>query len=364
MAKNTKILSRKFLVGLGIYAVAFLVVAAAGLGVLWKFLVSYELSRPKNTLNAYIMQMTPEQMCEGSDELFASLDQNLQSREEFDRVIRESVMENLSYAKVTSESTEEHQVYVLRSGKTPIGRFSIGPGPEVGFGFKSWQVTESSFDFSHLMGQSVSVTVPSDYQVRFRNTVLDERYITETGIHYGALEEFYDNYQLPYLVTYTADNFLGEGDLEVLDRNGNFTVIIPGMDMDVLLPQCTDEEFAAVEAFSEKFADLWIQFSSSTEKTVGTNFFYLRQNLSADGVLDARLRSAVYGLTYGQSGVTRLQDVVVNRVVPLGDGTYMSDMTYYVKTWGKYGPVELDSNMKLIIVTEKDKLKVQAMARY
>ena len=95
MAKKAKVFSGKFLAGILIYAVVFLVVAGIGLGVFWKFIEAYEISRPKNTLKAYVEQLTAEQMCDASDELYATIDQHVQSREQFDRVIRDSVTEKL-----------------------------------------------------------------------------------------------------------------------------------------------------------------------------------------------------------------------------------------------------------------------------
>ena len=58
MAKKVKIFSRKFVTGLLVYVVLFLIVLAVGLGIFWKFIASYEASRPKNTLKAYVSQLT------------------------------------------------------------------------------------------------------------------------------------------------------------------------------------------------------------------------------------------------------------------------------------------------------------------
>ena len=364
MAKNTKIFSRKFIIGLLIYVVLFLVVAAVGLGVFWKFIASYEASRPKNTLKAYVEQLTVEQMCEGSDELYASVDQNIQSREQFDQVIRDAVTESVSYAKKSSESTENRQVYVLRTGKTPVGRFVIEAGEADVFGFRIWEVAESSFDFSYLMTEGISVTVPEDYKVSLNGHLLSESYITKTGIEYTSLGGFYDDYDLPAMVTYSASNFLGEGLVEVADNEGNVVEITDQTDMNDLLPKVSQQEADAIAAFTEEFVQLWVKFSGSQKNNAVYNYYQVKNVLSSDGALSERLRTAIDGLAFGQTNGASIQDVIINRIVPLAEGTYMCDMTYLVRTVGKKGPVDTSSNMKIIIVTENEAYKVKSMERY
>jgi len=364
MAKKVKIFSRKFVTGLLVYVVLFLIVLAVGLGIFWKFIASYEASRPKNTLKAYVSQLTVDQMCDGSDELYASIDQNVQSREQFDQVIRNAVTESVSYAKKSSESTENRQVYVLRSGKTPVGSFVIEAGEPDMFGFRVWEVSDSSFDFSYLMGESVSVTVPSDYRVSVNGHVLDESYITKTGIEYTALDGFYGSYDLPTMVAYTADNFLGEGLLEVTDKDGNPVEITSETDMNTLLPRVSAQEAEGIESFTREFVQLWINFSGSKKGNATYNYYQIKKILSSDGALSERLRTAIDGLAFGQTNGASIQDVIINRIVPIGDGTYMCDMTYLVRTVGKKGPVDTSSNMKIIIVTEDGAYRVKSMERY
>ena len=366
MEKKTKIFSGKFIAGILIYLVVFLVITAIGLGFFWKFIEAYELSRPKNTLKAYIEQLTPEQICKGNgtDTLYASVDSGIQSRDDFNQVIRQAISEKISYAKKSAESSENRQVYVLRSGKTPIGKFAIEASGEEKFGFRIWEVTEASFDFSYLMGEPVSITVPSEYQVCFNGYLLDDRYITQKDVEYTALDGFYDDYQLPTMVTYTVDNYLGEAALEVLDQKGASVEITSETDMNTFLPSCTDQEAEDIKAFSEEFVQLWVKFSGSTKANAVYNYYQIKKILSADGALSERLRSAIDGLSFGQTNGAKIEDVIINRIVPLGAGTHMCDLTYLVSTVGKKGAVETTSNMKIIIVTESGSYKLKSMERY
>ena len=48
----------RFAKGMLIYAAVFLLVAAAGLAVLWDFVEAYESSRPKTAIEAYMQNLT------------------------------------------------------------------------------------------------------------------------------------------------------------------------------------------------------------------------------------------------------------------------------------------------------------------
>lgn len=364
MRKNTKIISGRFILGMVIYALVFLLAVGTGLYFFWDFIEAYELSRPKNTISAYVDQLTPEQMCASSDALYATVDSKLQSRAQFDQVIQDTLGAELTYAKKSSESTEDRQVYVLRSGKTVVGNFTIEAGAEDRYGFRRWQVTDSEFDFSFLMGEGMTVTVPSEYQVTVNGVILDETYQVETGIQYSALEEFYGDYTLPTMVTYAVQNYLGEVEMQVLDASGSPVVITQDMDMNSLLPQCSDSQRSSVQQFAEQFVDLWVKFSGSTNDTKGGNYHRLKAILSSDGVLAERLYSALDGLTFGQSNGAAIKVITINRVVPVAEGMYMCDLTYVVSTAGRQGSVDTTSNMKLILVTESGNLRLKAMERY
>lgn len=216
-----------------------------------------------------------------------------------------------------------------------------------------------------MIGEPVSITVPSEYEVFTENRVLlDESFITADNIPYSALEEFYGDYTLPTMVTYTADGFFGEITLQAMDPSGNIVEITPETDMNTLLPKCSAEEAAEVEAFAKEFIKLWVAFSGSTKDTSAYHYYNIKNVLSSDGVLAGRLYTALDGLSYGQSNGATIQDIKINRIVPVEGEYYMCDITYLVQAIGKQGPVDTTSNMKLMLSTENGVLKVKSMQRY
>lgn len=366
MPKYTKKKARsgRFVKGMILYAVIFLVITAAGLAVFWDFIDSYEQSRPQNTVNAYLEGLTAEDMCDGDQELLAQLDANVQTEEQAKQVIRDAVAGELSYAKKSAECTDDRQVYVVRCGSQVIGQIAITAGEPDVYGFRVWSVAEERFDFSWLMSEPVSITVPEDFLVSVNGNVLDESHITQMDIPYGALEEFYGDYMLPTMVTYTADSFLGEAVLAVTDADGNAVEITEETDRNTFLPDCSEAEKTSLHTLVNTFVERYIAFTGSANGAVQSNYNRLAEVLVPDGDLAARLKKAFDGLTYAQSNGDTLLELTMNRYAKLGQGQYLCDFTYIVQTYGRKGAVETTSNMKVIIVETANGLKVEAISSY
>ena len=353
-----------FVIGMILYAVIFLALLSVGLVFFWNFMDAFEQSRPVNTVKAYVAELTKEDMCENSEELLAGLDENIRSREESCQFIMNSVTEEITYAKKSSASTETQQVYVLRSGKQVIGSFTISAGETDKFGFQNWTVTEENFDFSYLMGQPVSITVPSEFTVSINGQVLDESYIVESGIAYDAVEEFYGDYTLPTKVTYAVDGFLGDLALEVTDAAGNPVEITEETDLNQFLPACSSQKVSELDTFVNGFLKRYVIFTGSANDAASINYVRLKEYLIEGSDLAQRLYSAIDGLNFAQSHGDTIQEVIINRYMDMGGDRYFCDVTYIVQTIGTKGAVNTTNNLKLIILNTEDGLKIEAMTRY
>ena len=74
--------NRRFLLGMVIYALVFLLVTAGGLWVFWQFLDAYELSRPGTCVDAYLESLTTGHIREVCKPFLASLDGNIQNEDQ------------------------------------------------------------------------------------------------------------------------------------------------------------------------------------------------------------------------------------------------------------------------------------------
>lgn len=365
MAKREgKRVKHPLLLGMVIYAVIFLGILAAGLKYFWSFMAAYETSRPANTIEAYAAQLTSEDICDACGDLIAQVDPNLQTEEECRQVILEAVSGGVTYAKKTSESTDTQMVYVLRCGSHVIGSVTMTNTEVDEYGFARWQIAEERFDLSFLLGEPVSVTVPSEFAVLVNGKQLDSGYITQEDIHYPVLEAFYDDYTLPAMVTYQAGAMLGSVETVVLDGAGERVVFEEDMDVNQLLNNCTEQEVKRLQSFGDAFLERYVAFTGSAHKSSEVNYAKLLGYVVNGSDLHNRMRMALDGLGWAQSNGDKLISITYNQFVNIGDGRYMCDATYEVDTSGREGVVRTTNNVRFIIVNTAGELRVEMLTSY
>lgn len=348
-----------------LYAVAFLGGAFYGLKYLWNYLDAYEQSRPKLALNYYMENLTEDHIVDVGISVMNQIDQNIQSEEECRQIIRDSISTGINYAKKSAECTETRQVYVLRSEGVVIGEFAIEAGAADEFGFTRWNIVEESFDFSHLVWHgTVSMTVPSDYIVSVNGYVLDESYIIEDNIQYEEVASYYDEFDLPYKVTYEAGTFLGELEMTVTDPEGNPATFDENTDWSQFYLNCTEEEVQALNAFTAEFVERYVDFTGSNKNTRYGTYNKLIEYVVADSDLASRLHAAIEGLQFGQSKGDEVVSITTHLQLRIEEGKYLCDVTYEVDTTGKEGVVRTTTSAKLTIVETDDGLKLESMNIY
>lgn len=354
-----------FLFGMLIYAVVFLVAVNFGLKAFWNYMEAYENSRPKIAINAYMENLTEEHICDFSQDLIAQVDHNIQTEEECRTFIMDAITD-INYAKKSSECTETHQVFVLRTGKTVIGEFSITAQEPDAYGFTPWAFESESFDVSvlNLFGSDYQITVPFDHTVTVNGQVLDSSYITVDKIIYEEIEDYYDDYELPYRVTYAAQPIMGEMNVVITDPAGNEVTFDETTDWTQYFHNCSAEETQELDDFTAAYVDRYVAFTGSRKNTRNNNYKKLIEYVVADSDFATRLKDALDGLQFGQSQGDKVVSLVANHQVRLEEGRYLCDITYEVDTTGKKGVVRTTTNAKLIVIQTDDGLKVETMSIY
>ena len=347
-----------------VWSLILMGVASYGMNILWDFLDAYEQSRPYHAVDAYMESLTADYVCGKSGDLLAQVDSSIQAEEESLAIIREALSEGFSYAKKSSECTDTKLVYVLRSGGKVIGQMVMEPQGEAVYGFTPWAVTGDSFDMSFLLTGTVSTIAPHDYPVYVNGCLLDSSHLTGEKLHYAPLEEFYEDYTPPYMVTYTAGPCLGDISAQVTDPAGNPLTIDDSTDTSVFINNCSPELTEELEVFLGEFIERYVAYSSSTSENMRSNFRKLDQYLMPDGELSDRLYSAMGGLKWGRDERASVKDVSSNYLVEMGEGCYMCDFTYTVDTKGTKGTVSVTTNMKLVVLRTEDGLKVESLSNY
>lgn len=358
-----------FGLGMLLYALVFLGAAGFGLKWLWGFMEAYEASRPYIAIDGYMEQLTREHIVDACADVMAQADPNIQSEEECRQILMDTLEEEITCARKASACTEDKQVFVLRSGKTVIGSFTIETGDPIDHDFRPWEFTAEEFDLSFLMGTgTVSITVPEGYDVFVNGAKLDESYIIATETEeFEVLEDYYEDYDLPVftLHTYQAGPFLNrEYEIEAKDADGNPFVYDDTYDKDALIHNCTEAEEAELEAFLEEFLDIYVIFAGCANDDRYTNYGKVIQYVVPGSNLAQRMREALDGMLYAQSRGDEVDSIEVHHYVRLAEGKYLADVTYKVNTIGTEGLVQTTTNCHIILVETDGKLLVESMVGY
>lgn len=352
------------LLGMVIYAVVFLAVAAVGLRVFWDFIGAYEASRPDNIMESYVSQLTPEDIAEASSELVAMVNHELQTEEECRFAIQEALSGDITYAKKTSESTDSEMVYALRCGSRVIGTVTLTAVSVDDFGFSHWEVDRQVFELHDLLGDTLSVTVPEDFAVTVNGRQLGEEFITARNIPYENLEAFYDDYQLPTMVTYEVGPFLGKVSLETFDAEGETVVIDETTDYSRFLDNCTETDMQRLSNFADQFLARYVAFTGSAHKSSENNYAKLLPYVVIGSDLHKRMSMALDGLSWAQSNGDRLVSITYNQFIDIGGGKFICDAAYEVDTSGREGVVRTTNYVRFVIVDIPGGPRVEMLTSY
>lgn len=365
MSNHQKKRSGRFLLGMLIYAVIFLAITGVGLKMFWDFMEAYENSRPKVAINAYMDSLTEEHICDLSQEVIDQVDHNLQPVEKCRAYIMDAI-DGVTYAKKSRECTDTRQVFVLRTGKTVIGEFSITAQEADKYGFTPWKLDSESFDVStlNLFGSDFRVTVPHDHTVTVNGYALTDAYVTEPKIIYEPIADYYEDYDLPYRVSYAVPSIMGEHEVVITDPNGNEVTFDESTDWSQYFHNCTEEESKTLADFCAEYVKRYVAFTGSRKSNRYGNYGRLIELVDMESDFANRLANALGGLEYGQSQSDQVVSVVANHQVRLDETHYMCDITYEVDTTGRKGVVRTTTSTQLVIVQTELGLKVEAMNVY
>ena len=355
----------RFFLGMIVYALIFAVAVMAGLRLFWDYISEYEASRPIHAIEAYMDSFDAEHIRAISSDFIASLDDGVQNASEAEREVTAVMQQPLGYARKGSESSEKTTVYMIRTEDRTIGRVVLTREDNPRFGFAPWTVAEESYDFSWLL-DSDEITVPEDWTVAVNGMVLDESYIVARDIPFEEIADLYEmgDYSFPHKVTYRIDNFVGRAPFEVYDAAGTPVDAVNGWDESAYLENCSEDEKAAMMAFTDEFLDYYIQCLSNFNRRAYSNYQMVRKYLVEDSPLDIRLREAIAGQEYAHSRGDEIMSITYNRFFRLSDGSYLVDITYDLDTIGFEGHVESTNFARVLLVPTAAGLKATNIYSY
>lgn len=367
--KRNKQKGMGFAIFMAVYALVALVGIGLGVKWFWGYIESYEASRPKLAINAYMATVTPERVVKECDVIIEKADFNIQSEEACYQYLLDALTEKITYARKGSACTDTMQTYVLRCGDLVIGSFVIEAGEEDSHGFTPWHLKEEHFDLSFLMGtETISVTVPQGYGVWVNGVQLDESYVVnEERREFQVLKEFYGSYDVPELVllTYEAGPFLNaEFEMEVYDEAGRPFVMDENFDENSLIELTDSAKIQDLDSFLEEFIDVYVLFAGCANDNRYANYNKVIKYVVPESTLAQRMYDALDGMQFAQSQGDEVADIQVHHYVELASGKYLCDVSYKVDTTGYEGVVQTTTNCKMILVENNGKFLVESMIGY
>ncbi len=351
----------RFSLGLLIYAVVFLAAIGVGTAVLWEYMDAYERSRPHIALNGYLEKLDAAYVADRGGAVAEKIDPALQSPEQCRQAILQALTGELNCQKNVRQSTAQRHEYAVRCGKQVIGTMVMEQTGESIRGFTPWQVTEDSFDLSYLLTEEISVTVPGSYTVSLFGTPLGEQYISQQQIPYPLLQPYYEQYDLPYLQTYTAGPFLGEAAFVVADDRGDPVVWEENTDHNAMLPSCTPEQQQELKTLCQAFCQSYLDFTSSTRGDNQGNYQNLCNYMVPGGALEKRMERAIQGLSWIWDRKAKMLELTVQHQVPLDAQRYLCQVSYTHEYDTHLGRIQETSCLQLVIVQTQDGLRVESM---
>ncbi|MCD7859244.1 MAG: hypothetical protein LUH51_03610 [Firmicutes bacterium] len=368
MAKKRKRRTWSFLAGMLVYALVFAAAAGFGLRRLWVSLADYEAAEqaaleeeraaaeaaadPQLAIDAYMESLTAAHICDESQALIDLIDHDLQPEDDCRQVILDALADGFTYAG-SSLSTDTQQVFDLYSGGEQIGSFSIHAGAPDEFGYCAWSFYAEGFDLSFLLHEAVTVSVPESYAVAFDGRVLAPEDWALSRTEFASLSEFYDSYDLPYILTYQVGPYLGGELVAVLNEQGQAVEA----DVDAYLDNCDAETQEALYAAAEDFVKAYVAYTTNTGGSPSANLAALRRYMVSGGDLEDRMEGALDGLSWVPNRYASVRTLAVSQYTALGDGRYMVDVSYSVQG----SSLDEDCRVKLMLVQSGESYLAETM---
>ena len=212
---------RRFLL---IYAVCLLLVGIIGCAVLYRYLGSYEASRPEHVMDALMADTSADTWCSYIEEDFRNSLSEFENPDELFSGYVDAVLKDASYTyrRSRSDTSGDIPVYVVRAGMAELCQVTLTAKESAGFGMYVWEVgnIESCFSMDSLQSVAVEVDAPADRPIFLNGVEIAPEYIIDDKIpcpDMTELEQCFD--KQAYFVRYRVEPLYGS--IAVTDSEGH-----------------------------------------------------------------------------------------------------------------------------------------------
>lgn len=201
---------------LGIYCLILSLVIGIGLFILYRFLVTYEATRPETVLHTFFEK-------KGRDYFLENLRQTLrEGYGDFSDTTADlsdfGIDENDEIVWTSSGNGEENTLlYDIKLGSVSIGTVTLIHGDATGFGMHGWYVSDCTFAPGNARNLRIELPVGASFTIN--GISVAEHYCTGTKTSDIAPDLSFD--LAPNYAVYSIDNLRGPVDIQAFDKDGN-----------------------------------------------------------------------------------------------------------------------------------------------
>ena len=368
MAKKKNKGRRIYYIFLTIYGLLLTGAAVFGLSLVWSYAEEYEASRPYNAIDEYVAELNETKWIDGIEDAIRDMPHEAQTNAECAEIVKEMLGSGVTYSRMANLGDSKVANYALKCNGSTFGTVSFiedeSYSEKSRFGLLPWVVYEESFDFTGLYNP-VEITVPATYTVELNGFELEEQYIIEDGIKLDALENYYETCPgLVTKVTYRFENAIGPLSFTVYDEDGNEFVLDENADDSQFINYCDEAMLNRMSDFAYEFSDRYFNYITGM---VDPMYGYQRLGtvMKSGSDLDGRMKIAMDGLSWAHTSSLRIDSVVLNGGINLGDGFYVADVTTQTTTLQPgQGEVVGTHNMKIVLEDAANELRALTLELY
>ena len=171
-----------FLKAISIYSLILIVVILIGLGVLWKYLGVFEVTRPINFANAFAGSQEISYWQEGVQQAIKNSTSPFEKRDAKPEDYGLNLTEVSKISCKPDKIGDEESVCKIYYDNHQIASLTLKPGDAYSFGFKGWKV--DSIIFMPGEGKNIRATLPPDSKLYVNGVEVPESYITDKDIDF------------------------------------------------------------------------------------------------------------------------------------------------------------------------------------
>lgn len=350
----------RFGLGLLIYILVFVILAAVALSFFWQYLEAYEASRLTTAVSGYMDSCTDGKLSYPWGLALGRLNSGDPGETESCAWVQNMIRNATMREQVTSDSTEKIYRLYDKDGVCFETLTLRQSGEADRWGFTSWEVANEDI-YLEQYTTKVSVQVPQDYTVTVGGEMLDRAFIVEQDIPFEILKPFKDEIKnQPTMVRYQYGPVLGSGEMAVLDSTGK--LVPEDLRTEIYyLDTAPATDRARVQDFVERWLAAYLPYADDLNGAGMGYFWDVYALIVPGGALEARIRQAQDGFEYGNVQKLEILSTDMDCCTDLGGGRYFADFSYHIRTYGLHDPTEETYRMRLIIRDESGTMRAEQM---